>query len=81
MDLEKERTSIFLDKEDLVKLKMIAKKTNRSTNFLIQEAVTEFISKTLPKRKIDIIGMVDSGDPYFADKVEDILEEITSKGD
>ncbi|MCL4377168.1 MAG: hypothetical protein M1409_02115 [Actinobacteria bacterium] len=77
--MEKGRTSILLNKDDLLKLKTISKRTNKSTNFLIQEAVTEYVSKTLPKRKIDIIGMVDSGDPHFAEKDEEILEEIISK--
>ena len=79
--MEKERTSILLNKEDLLKLKSIAKKTNKSANFLIQEAVTEYIAKTLPKKKIDIIGIVDSGDPYFAEKAEDMLDEIAAGED
>jgi hypothetical protein len=77
--MEKGRTSILLNKDDLLKLKTISKKINKSINFLIQEAVTEYVSKTLPKRKIDIIGMVDSGDPHFAEKDEEILEGIISK--
>jgi len=79
--MEKERTSILLNKEDLLKLKSIAKKINKSASFLIQEAVTEYIARTVPKKKIDIIGIVDSGDPYFADKVEDTLNEITAGED
>jgi len=77
--LEKERTSILLDKEDMLKLKAIAKKTRRSTTFLIKEAVSEYISRAIPKRKIDIIGMVESGDPYLAENDEKILEEINSR--
>lgn len=80
-ELEKERTSILLNQEDLIKLKVISQMTNKSTSFLIQEAVTEFVSKTIPKRKIDIIGMIDSGDQHFADKDEEILEEIINEED
>jgi predicted DNA-binding protein len=50
--MEKERTSILLNREDMLKLKAISKNIGKSTTFLIQEAVSEFISKTLPKRKI-----------------------------
>ena len=77
--MEKERTSILLDKEDMLKLKAISKKTRRSTTFLIKEAVSEYISRNIPKRKIDIIGMVESGDPYLAENDEKILEEINSR--
>ena len=79
--MEKERTSVLLDKENLLRLKTIAKRNNKSISFLIQEAVTEYVSKTLPKRKIDIIGMVDSGDPHFAEKDEEILNEIIEEED
>jgi hypothetical protein len=77
--MEKERTSILLNREDMLKLKAISKNIGKSTTFLIQEAVSEFISKTLPKRKIEIIGMVESGEPFFADNDEKILEEINSR--
>ena len=42
-------------------------------NFLIQEAATEYVAKLAPKKKMEIIGMVDSGDPHFADNVEEYL--------
>ena len=77
--MEKERTSILLNREDKLKLKAISKNTGKSTTFLIQEAVSEFISKTMPSRNIEIIGMVESGNPYFAERDEKILEEINSK--
>jgi len=79
--MKKERTSVLLNKEDILKLKALSKMLNKSTSFLIQEAVTEFITKKIPERKIDIIGMVDSGDPYFAEKDEKILDKIISKED
>lgn len=77
--MEKERTSVLLDKEDMIKLKTISKKTGKSTTFLIKEAVSEYVSKIQPKRNIDIIGIVESGDPYFANNDEKILEEINSE--
>ena len=76
--MEKERTSVLLNREDKLKLKAISKNTGKSTTFLIQEAVSEFISKTMPNKKIEIIGIVESGDPYFAENDEKILEEINS---
>jgi len=79
--LKKERTSVLLNQEDMLKLKIMSKRTNKSTSFLIQEAVSEFITKTSPVKKIGIIGMVDSGDPHFAQKDEEMLDIITSKED
>jgi len=79
--MKKERTSVLLNKEDVLKIKALSKKTNKSTSFLIQEAVTDYIARKMPERKIDIIGMVDSGDPYFAEKDEEILDKIISKED
>ena len=49
--------------------------TRKPMNFLIQEATTEYVAKLAPKKKMKIIGMVDSGDPHFADNVEEYLKE------
>ena len=75
--MKKERTSVLLNKEDMIKLKSLSQLTNKSTSFLIQEAVTEFVSKSTPERKIGIAGMVESGETHFAEKDEEILEKIT----
>jgi PHP family Zn ribbon phosphoesterase len=68
--LEKDRTSVLLDREVMVKLKAISMATRKPMNFL-----TEYIAKLAPKKKMEIIGMVDSGDPHFADNVEEYLKE------
>ena len=73
--MEKDRTSVLLDREVMVKLKAISAATKKPMNFLIQEATTEYITKLSPKKKMKIIGMVDSGDPHFADNVEEYLKE------
>lgn len=77
--MKKERTSILLNQEDLTNLKSLSRKTNRSTSFLIQEAVTEFLAKNIKEKKISIAGMVDSGDPHFAEKDEEMLDVIVDK--
>ena len=74
--MKKERTSVLLNQEDVYKLKALSKRTNKSISLLIQEAVTEFVAKKTPERNIGIIGMVDSGDPFFAEKDEEMLEKI-----
>ena len=79
--MKKERTSVLLNQADMLKLKAMSKRTNKSTSFLIQEAVSEFIAKTSPVKKIGIIGMVDSGDPHFAQKDEEILDKIINEED
>ena len=79
--MKKERTSVLLNQADMLKLKAMSKRTNKSTSFFIQEAVSEFIAKTAPVKKIGIIGMVDSGDPHFAQKDEEILDKIINEED
>ncbi len=74
--MKKERTSVLLKQEDIVNLKALSRKTNKSTSFLIREAVTEFLAKNIEEKKIGIAGMVDSGDPYFAEKDEEMLDRI-----
>jgi len=72
--MEKERTSVLLDKELMLKLQALSRKTNKSRTLLINEAVTEFIAKRSPKKSLDIIGIADSKDPYFAENDEKYLE-------
>ena len=73
--MEKERTSVLLEKDIMLKLKALSRSTNKSTTFLIQEAVTEFVAQKTSKHKIGIIGIADSKDPYFAEKDEEFLEK------
>ena len=73
--MEKERTSVLLEKDIMLKLKALSRSTNKSTTFLIQEAVTEFVAQKTPKQKIRIIGIADSKDPHFAQKDEEYLEK------
>ncbi|MCL4416060.1 MAG: ribbon-helix-helix domain-containing protein [Actinobacteria bacterium] len=73
--MEKERTSVLLEKDIMLKLKALSRNTNKSTTSLIQEAITEFVAQRIPKKKICIIGIVDSKDPHFAEKDEEFLEK------
>jgi len=73
--MEKERTSVLLEKDIMLKLKALSRSTNKSTTFLIQEAVTEFVAQKTSKHKIGIIGIADSGDPHSAEKDEEFLEK------
>jgi predicted transcriptional regulator len=73
--MEKERTSILLDKETMLKLQALSRKTNKSKTFLISEAVTEFIAKKSPQKKLGIIGIADSKDPQFAENDEKYLKD------
>jgi len=74
--MKKERTSILLEKDIMLKLKALSRSTNKSATFLIQEAVTEFVAQKTSKQKIGIIGIADSKDPYFAEKDEEFLEKF-----
>ena len=73
--MEKDRTSVLLEKDIMLKLKALSRSTNKSATFLIQEAVTEFVAQKTSKQKIGIIGIADSKDPHFAQKDEEYLEK------
>ena len=79
--MKKQRTSILLKQEDFINLKTLSRKTNKSTSSLIQEAVNDFLAKKIKEKEIGIAGMVDSGDPHFAEKDEEILDKIISRED
>lgn len=72
--MEKDRTSVLLDKDVMLKLEALSRSTSKSKTFLIKEAVTEFIDKKISKQKIGIIGIAESKDPYFAQKDEEFLK-------
>ncbi len=73
--MEKERTSVLLEKDIMLKLEALSRSTNKSKTFLIQEAVTEFVNKKTSKKNIGIIGIAESKDPNFAAKDEEFLEK------
>ena len=73
--MEKDRTSVLLEKDIMLKLKALSRSTNKSATFLIQEAVTEFVAQKTSKQKIGLIGIADSKDPHFAQKDEEYLEK------
>jgi metal-responsive CopG/Arc/MetJ family transcriptional regulator len=77
--MDKERTSILLEKDVMLKLKTLAKTTNKSTSFIIREAVTEYVTKKTPKKKFNIIGIVNSGDTHFAENDEEYLKNNFGK--
>ena len=77
--MDKERTSILLEKDVMLKLKTLAKTTNKSTSFVIREAVTEYVTKKTQKKNFNIIGIVNSGDPYFAENDEEYLKNNYGK--
>ena len=74
--MEKERTSILLDKDVILKLKKLSNTTNKSTSFLIREAVSSYVAKKAPKRKISIIGIGSSGGSDIANNEDEYLEGL-----
>ena len=77
--MEKERTTVLLNKDEMFKLKKIAKFTSKSTSFIIREAINEYIAKKIPNKEIGIIGIVNSGDPHFAENDEEYLKKNFGK--
>ena len=74
--MDKERTSILLEKDIMLKLKNMAKFSNKSTSFLIREAVTEYVAKKVQKKKIDIIGIGDSGGSDITNNEDEYLKGL-----
>jgi metal-responsive CopG/Arc/MetJ family transcriptional regulator len=74
--MEKERTSILLDKDIMLKLKKLSKTTDKSTSFLIREAVSSYVAKKAPKKKIGIIGIGSSGGSDIANNEDEYLKGL-----
>ena len=72
--MEKERTTILLDKDVMLELKRLSKTTNKSTSFLIREAVNSYVAKKAPKKKIGIIGIGNSGGSDIANNEDEYLK-------
>jgi len=47
----KQRTSLVIEKSDKAILEDMAKKNDRSVNYVINQAIKEFIKKNLPDKK------------------------------
>ena len=73
--MEKERTTIILDRDLARKLKVLSRRIKKPKTFLISEAISEYVTKKLPKKDIGIIGVVGSWDPEFAERDEEFLCE------
>jgi len=73
--MNKVKIVVSLKKDIILKLKNIEKFTNKSTSSIISEIVTEYAVKKIPKKKIGIIGITDSGDPHFAENDEEYLKK------
>jgi len=58
----------------MLKLKSLAKLSNKSTSLLIREAVSSYVSKKFPKKKISIIGIGNSGGSDIANRKEEYLK-------
>ena len=71
--MNKVKIAAFLENNVVLKLKSLAKLTNKSTSFI--KAVTEYIAKKIHKKEINIIGIVNSGDPHFAENDEEYLKK------
>ncbi len=74
--MEKERTSILLEKDVMLELKRLSKTTSKSTSFLIREAVNSYVAKKAPKKKIGIIGIGSSGGSDIANNEDEYLKGL-----
>ena len=74
--MEKEITSILLDKDIMLQLKKLSKTTNKSTSFLIREAVSGYVAKKASKKKIGVIGIGSSGGSDIANNEYEYLKGL-----
>ncbi|PIU29138.1 MAG: hypothetical protein COT09_02390 [Candidatus Hydromicrobium americanum] len=58
--MNKVKIAAFLEKDVVLKLKNLARLTNKSTSFIIREAVNSYVAKKAPKKEIGIIGIASS---------------------
>ncbi|MBE3114206.1 MAG: CopG family transcriptional regulator [Actinobacteria bacterium] len=73
--MDKERTSILLERDVVLKLKNLARLTNKSTSFIIREALNSYVAKKAPKKEIGIIGIASSSEySDIANKKDEYLK-------
>ena len=74
------KTTVYLDATDYRKLKSLAADKGRSAAELVREAVAEYAARATEREWPRSIGIMDSGDPHFAENYEDYLDGFGEDG-
>lgn len=74
------KTTVYLDAADYRKLKSLAADEGRPAAELVREAVAEYAARGTERPWPRSIGMMNSGDPHFAENYEDYLDGFGEEG-
>ncbi len=74
------KTTVYLNAADYRKLKSLAADDGRSAAELVREAVAEYATRATEREWPRSIGIMDSGDPHFAENYEDHLDGFGEDG-
>ena len=74
------KTTVYLNAADYRRLKSLAADEGRSAAELVREAVAEYTARATEREWPRSIGIMDSGDPHFAENYEDYLDGFGEDG-
>ena len=70
------KTTVYLNAADYRRLKSLAEEQDCSAAELVREAVTEYAARARRRLRPRSIGIADSGDPHFAERSEELLDDF-----
>ncbi|GAA4386575.1 ribbon-helix-helix domain-containing protein [Tsukamurella soli] len=71
----KTKTSVYLDPDQAVRLKLAAEESGRSEADLIREGIDIVLLRTLIPKRRRLSPTFDSGDPNFAQNADELLRD------
>ena len=74
------KTTVYLNEADYRKLKSLAADEGRPAAELVREAVAEYAARGTERPWPRSIGIMNSGDPHFAENDEDYLDGFGEEG-
>lgn len=78
--MRKIKTTVYLNAGDYRRLRSLAAAEGRSAAELVREAVAEYAAKATERAWPRSIGIMDSGDPRFAENYEDHMDGFGEDG-
>lgn len=70
------KTTVYLNAADYRRLKSLAEEQDRSAAELVREAVSAYAARARQRTRPRCIGIADSGDPHFAERSEELLDDF-----
>lgn len=78
--MKKIKTTVYLNAGDYRRLRSLAAEEGRTAAELVREAVAEYAAKATERAWPRSIGIIDSGDPHFAENYEDYMDGFGEEG-